>query len=230
MLSLCSHATHLGLCSSMPRNSFCLPNHIHAVCSATVHLILWIGWYALQQWLLAAVPATSHRCCLPAAVPGSPQVSKDGAQFAAFCADSRVRVWRFATGKLRRTYDESLEVRTLLLSLARCWCLLVLENMFKLPHYQAQPDALHANISDLVAGDSCTLHSHRAACAAANHVVTNRAAAISYAAAAAAAAAAAGLYACRLRMSCRSRARSSLRWMTWTLAAGAMQLAADLGL
>jgi WD40 repeat protein len=43
--------------------------------------------------------------------PHTLQVSKDGAQFAAFCADSRVRVWRFASGKLRRTYDESLEVR-----------------------------------------------------------------------------------------------------------------------
>lgn len=39
------------------------------------------------------------------------EVSRDGSQFAAFCADSRVRVWRFATGKLRRTYDESMEVR-----------------------------------------------------------------------------------------------------------------------
>ena len=38
------------------------------------------------------------------------EVSKDGEQFAAFCGDGRVRVWRFATGKLRRTYDESLEV------------------------------------------------------------------------------------------------------------------------
>jgi hypothetical protein len=37
-------------------------------------------------------------------------VSKDGAQFAAFCGDGRVRVWRLQTGKLRRTYDESLEV------------------------------------------------------------------------------------------------------------------------
>ncbi|WIA40575.1 hypothetical protein OEZ86_013916 [Tetradesmus obliquus] len=37
------------------------------------------------------------------------EVSRDGSQFAAFCADSRVRVWRFATGKLRRTYDESME-------------------------------------------------------------------------------------------------------------------------
>ena len=41
------------------------------------------------------------------------QVSRDGEQFVAFCADGRVRVWRFATGKLRRTYDESLEVRGL---------------------------------------------------------------------------------------------------------------------
>lgn len=38
------------------------------------------------------------------------QVSKDGSQFVMFCADGRVRVWKFATGKLRRTYDESLEV------------------------------------------------------------------------------------------------------------------------
>ena len=37
-------------------------------------------------------------------------VSRDGAQFAAFCADGRVRVWRLKTGKLRRAYDESLEV------------------------------------------------------------------------------------------------------------------------
>ncbi|KIY91298.1 peptidylprolyl isomerase domain and WD repeat-containing protein 1 [Monoraphidium neglectum] len=27
-----------------------------------------------------------------------------------FCADGRVRVWRLRTGKLRRSYDESLEV------------------------------------------------------------------------------------------------------------------------
>jgi hypothetical protein len=38
-------------------------------------------------------------------------VALQGDQFVAFCADSRVRVWRFASGKLRRTYDESLEVR-----------------------------------------------------------------------------------------------------------------------
>ncbi len=37
-------------------------------------------------------------------------VSRDGKQFVAFCADDRVRVWRFATGKLRITYDESIEV------------------------------------------------------------------------------------------------------------------------
>ncbi|GBF99133.1 peptidyl-prolyl cis-trans isomerase [Raphidocelis subcapitata] len=36
-------------------------------------------------------------------------VSRDGAQFAAFCADGRVRVWRLRTGKLSRIYDESLE-------------------------------------------------------------------------------------------------------------------------
>jgi hypothetical protein len=27
------------------------------------------------------------------------------------CADSRIRIWRFATGKLRRSFDESMEVR-----------------------------------------------------------------------------------------------------------------------
>jgi len=37
-------------------------------------------------------------------------ISKDGSQFAMFCADGRVRVWRVKTGKLRRIYDESLEV------------------------------------------------------------------------------------------------------------------------
>eukprot|EP00879_Flechtneria_rotunda_P014073 GHRR01014703.1.p1 GENE.GHRR01014703.1~~GHRR01014703.1.p1 ORF type:complete len:275 (+),score=76.87 GHRR01014703.1:1677-2501(+) len=37
------------------------------------------------------------------------EVSKDGSQFAVFAADGRVRVWRFASGKLRRSYDESLE-------------------------------------------------------------------------------------------------------------------------
>lgn len=36
-------------------------------------------------------------------------VSRDGAQFAMFCADRRVRVFRFASGKLRRSYDESPE-------------------------------------------------------------------------------------------------------------------------
>jgi hypothetical protein len=37
-------------------------------------------------------------------------VARDGGQFAAFCGDGRVRVWRLRTGKLRRIYDESLEV------------------------------------------------------------------------------------------------------------------------
>jgi peptidylprolyl isomerase domain and WD repeat-containing protein 1 len=35
------------------------------------------------------------------------EVSPDGARFAAVCADAKVRVFRFATGKLSRTYDES---------------------------------------------------------------------------------------------------------------------------
>jgi peptidylprolyl isomerase domain and WD repeat-containing protein 1 len=38
-------------------------------------------------------------------------VARDGGAFAAFCADGRVRVWRLATGKLARVYDESVEVR-----------------------------------------------------------------------------------------------------------------------
>eukprot|EP00775_Hariotina_reticulata_P004271 gene4271-4523_t len=42
-------------------------------------------------------------------VARSLEVSKDGSQFVIFAADGRVRVWRFATGKLRRSYDESLE-------------------------------------------------------------------------------------------------------------------------
>lgn len=37
------------------------------------------------------------------------EVSGDGSQFVALCADSRLRVFRFATGKLRRCYDESME-------------------------------------------------------------------------------------------------------------------------
>jgi peptidylprolyl isomerase domain and WD repeat-containing protein 1 len=36
-------------------------------------------------------------------------VSRDGSQFAMFCADRRVRVFSFASGKLRRSYDESPE-------------------------------------------------------------------------------------------------------------------------
>lgn len=35
-------------------------------------------------------------------------VSKDGSKFASFCSDQKVRVFRFLTGKLYRTYDESL--------------------------------------------------------------------------------------------------------------------------
>lgn len=38
------------------------------------------------------------------------QVSKDGSQFVVCGSDSRLRVFRFTTGKLRRVYDESLEV------------------------------------------------------------------------------------------------------------------------
>ena len=38
------------------------------------------------------------------------QVSTDGKQFVTTSPDRRIRVFWFATGKLRRTYDESLEV------------------------------------------------------------------------------------------------------------------------
>jgi peptidylprolyl isomerase domain and WD repeat-containing protein 1 len=48
----------------------------------------------------------------------SVDVSRDGAQFAMFCADGRVRVWRLKTGKLSRVFDESLEVGWL----AGCCC------------------------------------------------------------------------------------------------------------
>jgi WD40 repeat protein len=52
------------------------------------------------------------------------QVSKDGSQFVIFAADGRVRVWRFATGKLSRSYDESLEVRVTRVKGPICgqWC------------------------------------------------------------------------------------------------------------
>ncbi|KAL3152082.1 Peptidylprolyl isomerase, variant 2 [Trebouxia sp. C0010 RCD-2024] len=36
------------------------------------------------------------------------EMSKDGSQFATFSTDRRVRVFKFQSGKLRRTYDESL--------------------------------------------------------------------------------------------------------------------------
>jgi hypothetical protein len=38
------------------------------------------------------------------------QVSHDGSQFVMVCADKRLRVFRFQAGKLRRVYNESLEV------------------------------------------------------------------------------------------------------------------------
>lgn len=38
------------------------------------------------------------------------QVSSDGKQFVTTSPDRRIRVFWVATGKLRRTYDESLEV------------------------------------------------------------------------------------------------------------------------
>jgi hypothetical protein len=39
------------------------------------------------------------------------QVSRDGSQFVMVCGDKRLRVFRFQAGKLRRVYNESLEVR-----------------------------------------------------------------------------------------------------------------------
>ena len=39
------------------------------------------------------------------------QVSPDGKQFVTTSPDRRIRVFWFETGKLRRTYDESLEVK-----------------------------------------------------------------------------------------------------------------------
>jgi WD40 repeat protein len=44
------------------------------------------------------------------------QVSPDGKQFVTTSPDRRIRVFWFATGKLRRTYDESLEVRRTVIS------------------------------------------------------------------------------------------------------------------
>jgi peptidylprolyl isomerase domain and WD repeat-containing protein 1 len=37
------------------------------------------------------------------------ELSADGEQMVCFCEDSTVRVWKFRSGKLRRTYDESVE-------------------------------------------------------------------------------------------------------------------------
>lgn len=39
-----------------------------------------------------------------------PQVDKSGTKFVTVSKDRRVRVFKFKTGKLMRTYDESLEV------------------------------------------------------------------------------------------------------------------------
>ena len=39
------------------------------------------------------------------------QVSEDGSQFCLFCEDFKIRVFRFLTGKLKRSYDESPKVR-----------------------------------------------------------------------------------------------------------------------
>lgn len=42
--------------------------------------------------------------------PTSIAISPDGARFAVTSTDSHIRVFQFATGKLRREYDESLPV------------------------------------------------------------------------------------------------------------------------
>lgn len=42
------------------------------------------------------------------------QVSPDGKQFSVTSPDRRIRVFWFTTGKLRRVYDESLEVMLIL--------------------------------------------------------------------------------------------------------------------
>ena len=39
------------------------------------------------------------------------ELSLDGEQLACFGLDRTVRIWKFRSGKLRRVYDESLEVR-----------------------------------------------------------------------------------------------------------------------
>ena len=39
------------------------------------------------------------------------QVSQDGTKFVTFSTDRRLRVFDFKSGKLKRSYDESLEVR-----------------------------------------------------------------------------------------------------------------------
>lgn len=51
-----------------------------------------------------------HQCICGYPVIDCGQVSTDGKQFVTTSPDRRIRVFWFATGKLRRTYDESLEV------------------------------------------------------------------------------------------------------------------------
>eukprot|EP00898_Chlorokybus_atmophyticus_P009121 jgi/Chlat1/920/Chrsp108S01359 len=58
--------------------------------------------FKLDTDLFALAKAKTHATAL--------EVSADGRQFATVSPDRRVRVFIFGTGKLRRTYDESLEV------------------------------------------------------------------------------------------------------------------------
>lgn len=46
------------------------------------------------------------------------QVSPDGKQFSITSPDRRIRVFWFRTGKLRRVYDESLEVIKILIGIS----------------------------------------------------------------------------------------------------------------
>lgn len=48
-----------------------------------------------------------YACAKAKAIARTIELSRDGSQFAMFTSDKRVHVWRFATGRLRRTYDES---------------------------------------------------------------------------------------------------------------------------
>ena len=82
----------------------------------TLNLCLWTAGCKTRT---ASVLVRHQACgvlrpclCAPPSAPPCLQVSPDGSQFATVSPDGRVRVFWFATGKLRRTYDESMEVRS----------------------------------------------------------------------------------------------------------------------